>query len=86
MGSAEELVAEIKSARPHEIVLFGSQRRRIRAFMERLNQENPDDQIDPGSEDDVALTVTGLIDTALRTVEDEAGLVSDTLGNLRSLR
>lgn len=83
--TAEELVAEIESAEPFEVTLYNSQRRRIRAYMERLNREPffEDDQIDPDDEDDMATTIGGLIETALSTVEAEAGLVSDALGNLR---
>lgn len=88
MDMAERLIAEIESARPQEIVLFGSQRRRIHAYMQRLNHEPifENDQVDPLNEEDMVTMIGGLIDTALRTVENEAGLVSDAFGNLRPLR
>lgn len=88
MEMSERLIAEIESARPQEIILFGSQRRRIRAYMRRLNREPifENDQVDPLNEEDLVTTIGGLIDTALGEVERQAGLVSDAFGNLRSLR
>lgn len=71
--------------RPIQVHMSFATERRLRANIARFNEDVPDDPLDPGSDDDLAIVLGACAERGLRAGESDARVWTNAAGRERPL-
>lgn len=79
-----DLLARLLQRRPLTVELDGALERRLRAYVDRLNHADPELQLDPDNDGDLASALAGAAEGGIEADERAHGLAGSIFGDLLS--